>query len=77
MLESFYNSFGFIGALLISFLLFIFIIFWIAGLAGLTLTKKHRQAKSLQLIIAVLFPPYPLVWLVTDIIRQRREMSRT
>jgi len=78
MLQSFYENFGFFGALALAIFLFIFIIFWVAGIAGITLPYDGGQKKgsNAQVILAVLFPPYPVIWLLVDMYRQRKLLKK-
>jgi len=76
MLETFYNTFGFIGALTVSFVLFLFFIFWLAGLAGISLKKESNRKKTIRLIIAILVPPYPFFWMIWDMTTQKIAISR-
>lgn len=73
MLENLYQTFGILGSLIVSLLVFVFIIFWIAGIAGIS-DSTHRNARTWQLVASVLFPPYPVVWLVYDMVRQYKMM---
>lgn len=77
MLQSFYNNFGFFGALAISISLFVFFIFWIAGIAGIALPYDggKKKGSDLQIIFAVLIPVYPVIWLLTDMYRQHKMMT--
>lgn len=77
MLKTFYELIGFFGSLVLSLSLFLFFVFWIAGLAGITLPVDGGKAKynKWQVLFAVLVPIYPIVWLVTDIIAQHRFMK--
>lgn len=77
MLQSFYDNLGFIGALLFSLFLFIFFIFWIAGIAGITLPYDggQKKANSWQIILAILIPVYPVIWLISDMYMQHKYMS--
>lgn len=76
MLQSFYDNLGFFGAFFTAFFLFIFFIFWIAGIAGISLPYDggRKKGKDWQIILAVLFPPYPVIWLVVDMYLQRKYM---
>ncbi|MDX1586240.1 MAG: hypothetical protein R3222_05830 [Balneolaceae bacterium] len=74
MLQTFYNSFGFFGSILISFFGFIFFIFWIAGIAGIAQLPESRS-KNIKLIISAIFPPFPFVWLFIDMGRQKKHMQ--
>ncbi|MEX1062046.1 MAG: hypothetical protein WEC12_00470 [Balneolaceae bacterium] len=76
MLETFYNNFGFAGALISSFVLFIFFIFWIAGLAGICLKNESELKKILRMTIAVLVPLYPFIWMIWEMIVQKRDVQR-
>lgn len=71
MIKSFYSTFGFIGALIVALLSFIYIIFWFAGLAGI-LKQPDTPKRTLRLIIGILFPPYPFIWLIVDMVKQYR-----
>ncbi len=74
MLETFYNTFGFFGAIFIAFLGFAFFIFWIAGIAGIAYLPESHANKTTKLIFSVLFPPFPIAWLFYDIYREREMM---
>ena len=58
MLETFYHTFGFFGALFVAFLGFAVFIFWVAGIAGIAYLPESRS-KTIQLVVSALFPPYP------------------
>jgi hypothetical protein len=79
MLQTFYDNFGFMGALGISGLMFILFIFWMAGLAGITYPEDGGRLKEnrTQIIIAVLVPIYPIVWLWAEMYRQYRFLNTT
>ncbi len=78
MLKSFYEHIGFFGSLFLSLFLFIFFIFWIAGVAGITLPVDGGKAKynKWQVLLAVLIPIYPVIWIISDIIVQHRFMKK-
>ena len=73
MLENLYQTFGIFGSLIVALLVFLFCIFWVAGIAGLSDDTRHK-IKTWQIVIGVLFPPFPVAWLVYDMVRQYREM---
>jgi hypothetical protein len=75
MLENLYQSFGIVGSLIISLTVFMLLIFWVAGIAGLT-DSSQRSVKTWQIILSVLFPPYPVGWLIYDMIRQYKQMHQ-
>lgn len=78
MLKSFYELFGFFGALILSLALFILFIFWLAGIAGITLPVDGGKPKfnKWEVIVAIFIPVYPIYWLVKDIIEQHLFMKR-
>ena len=79
MLKTFYELFGFFGALLLSLVLFIFFIFWLAGLAGITLPVDGGKPKfnKWEVLVGVFIPIYPIYWLLRDIIEQHAFMKKS
>ena len=73
MLETFYNTFGFFGAILVAFGCFAVFIFWAAGVAGIAYLPENSN-KNVKLLLAILFPPYPIGWLFYDIYSEREMM---
>ncbi|TYP95223.1 hypothetical protein LX73_0519 [Fodinibius salinus] len=76
MLHSFYNSFGFIGSILVAMFIFLCFIFWMAGIAGISQLPPSKK-KSTKLFCSVIFPPYPIIWLFVDMFRQKSLMEET
>jgi len=76
MLESFYDTFGFVGSLLVSVIIFLFAILWITGLAGICSDDFQHAQKNTIIILAVIFPPLPLIWMAIEIIRQHRLLNQ-
>ncbi len=76
MLESLYNYFGFAGSLIVAFISFLFFIFWLAGVAGICSKKRPPVRQAIFISLAVFVPPYPVLWLIADMIKQKRELSR-
>jgi hypothetical protein len=78
MLKTFYELFGFFGALSISLALFFFFIFWLAGLAGITLPVDGGKPKfnKWQVMVSIFIPLYPIYWLIRNIIEQHRFMRK-
>jgi hypothetical protein len=76
MLETLHNYFGFTGSLLVAFISFIFLIFWIAGVAGICSKKRPAGRQAVYFTLAILVPPYPVFWLITDMIQQSKELKR-
>lgn len=74
MLQSFYNSFGFVGSIAIALFIFLCFIFWMAGVAGVSQLPESRK-KNIKLVLSVLFPPYPIIWLFVDMYRQSQLMK--
>ena len=75
MLESFYNNFGFIWSLVIALFIFLFFIFWMGGVAGISLEHKEKNESIFRLILAILIPIYPVVWLIMDMISQKKQLK--
>ena len=76
MLESLYNYFGFTASLLISLLVFLFFVFWMAGVAGICSKNRSATRQTLFISLAVFLPPYPVIWLLSEMIKQKRELRR-
>lgn len=74
MLQTFYNNFGFLGSLGIAFAGFIFTIFWISGIAGIS-DSENTRFKSAKMVLSVIFPPYPFVWIIRDMYLQHQRMK--
>lgn len=73
MIESFYNTFGFLGALSISVASFLLFLFWVSGVAGIAIMPDDRY-KNWKLLAAVIIPLYPVIWLCIDMFQQHSEM---
>jgi len=76
MLETFYNNFGFLGSLVIALLIFFFFIFWMAGVAGICQGHDEKTDSILRLVLAVLIPVYPVVWIIMEMISQKKQLKR-
>lgn len=76
MLETVYNNFGFVGSLVISLFIFFFFIFWMAGVAGICDEHKGKRTTLIHLFLAVLIPVYPVVWLILQMISQKKQLKR-
>lgn len=73
MLKIFYDAMGFGVSLLSAFLLFILFIFWIAGLSGIVIAQKEKNVVNIwQIVVAVVLFPYPVFWMIQQMIRQRQ-----
>lgn len=77
MLQSLYENFGFFGALALAIFMVLFFIMWIAGIAGITLPYDagRKKGNKWQVILAILVPIYPIIWLIVDIYLQRSIMK--
>ena len=71
-----YGEFGLVGSLLLAYLLFTLFIFWISGLAGINESRNNGRVKVNMLIIGIFFPPYPILWLIKEIIVQHRILKK-
>ncbi|TVQ65673.1 MAG: hypothetical protein EA360_08745 [Balneolaceae bacterium] len=74
MLESLYSYFGFTASLVVSLFIFLFFVFWMAGVAGICSRKRPVHRQALFISLAVFIPPYPVVWLISEMIKQKREL---
>ncbi|MDX1618718.1 MAG: hypothetical protein R3224_08025 [Balneolaceae bacterium] len=74
MLQTFYNNFGFVGSLAIAFGGFMFVVFWMSGIAGICYEENGRY-KTARIILSALFPPYPFFWVLYDMYEQRKRMK--
>lgn len=76
MLETLYNYFGFAGSLLVAFFSFFFFVFWIAGVAGICSKERPPIRQTVFISLAVFVPLYPVLWLIADMIKQKRELRK-
>lgn len=76
MIENVYNIFGFVGSLVVALGIFFFFIFWMAGVAGICQEKENGKKQYIFLLIAILIPIYPVLWIIWDMIEQKRELGR-
>lgn len=76
MLESLYNYFGFTASLLVSLAVFLFFVFWMAGVAGICSKNRTPSRQALFISLAIFLPPYPVLWLLSEMVKQKRELRR-
>ena len=76
MLQTLYNYFGFTGSLLLAFFLFLFFVFWMAGVAGICSKKRISNRQLIFVSLAVFIPVYPVLWLIADMIEQKNELQK-
>lgn len=74
MLETFYHTFGFFGAILVAFLCFALFILWVAGIAGIVY-QPETKSKNIKLVLSIFFPPFPIFWLFYDINEERQRLK--
>lgn len=74
MLQKYYGIFGFGGSILISLLGFLFLLFWFTGIAGL-IEDCDDEVEPWKVLLFMLFPPYPIGWLIYDMYKQRQYMN--
>lgn len=76
MLETLHNYFGFAGSLLVSLFIFLFFIFWIAGVAGICSKERPPARQFIFFSLAIFIPPYPVAWLIADMVKQKRQLKK-
>lgn len=76
MLETVHNIFGFAGSLIISFLAFLFFVFWMAGVAGIVQGNRKQSRQVVFFSLAIFVPVYPVIWLIADMIRQKKKLRK-
>lgn len=76
MLESVHNLFGFTGSLIVSFLVFMFFVFWMAGVAGIVQGDRKQSRQIIFFSLAIFVPVYPVIWLIADMIRQKKQLRK-
>lgn len=76
MLQTLHNYFGFGGSLIVAFLAFVFFVFWMAGVAGICTRERPIHKQLIFFSLAIFIPFYPVLWLIADMIKQKRELKR-
>jgi O-antigen/teichoic acid export membrane protein len=78
MIRSLYLDFGFFTALAICLILFMLFIFWLAGIAGIIASpdNKEKETRILPVLLCVLVPVYPIIWLISDMIKEYLTIRR-
>ena len=76
MLETVHEIFGFAGSLLFSFIVFLFFVFWMAGVAGIVQGDRKQSRQITFIALAVFVPVYPVIWLIADMIRQKKKLRK-
>lgn len=71
MLQQIFEQLGFFPTLFFVLGSFFAFIFWMAGIAGIMQANKGNPTReNVMIAICVLIPPYPVIWLLFDIVRQ-------
>ncbi len=76
MLETVHETFGFAGSLLFSFIVFLFFVFWMAGVAGIVQGDRKQSRQIIFFTLAIFVPIYPVAWLIADMIRQKKQLKK-
>ena len=76
MLETVHEIFGFAGSLIFSFIVFLFFVFWMAGVAGIVQGDRKPSRQIIFFSLAIFVPVYPVVWLIADMIRQKKQLKK-
>ncbi len=76
MLETLYNTFGLFGSIIVAFLVFMFFVFWMAGVAGICSKDRGYPRQLLFLALAIFIPFYPVLWLIADMIKQKKQLKK-
>ena len=77
MLKTIFENFGFVGSLILSLVIFLFSILWLAGIAGITQTKDGGKVryKSWMVWLSVVVPIFPIAWIISQIWNQFTVMN--
>lgn len=75
MLKWLYASLGFWGSVFFTLTAFVLFIFWIAGMAGISTIRSTDRSKSMKLLLSVVVPPYPIIWLLVDMYQHKKRLG--
>lgn len=78
MVQSFYTKLGLAGGAIAALIIFALFILWLAGVAGITnpYDGGKPRGKTWQLVVSLIFPPYPMIWMITKINEQRKFLKK-
>ena len=76
MLETLHDIFGFAGSLVVSFLIFMFFVCWMAGVAGIVQGDRKQSRQIVFYTLAIFVPIYPVIWLIADMVRQKKQLRK-
>jgi len=77
MIRGIYLEFGFFLTLVVCVMIVISFIFWLAGIAGLLANPDRKKgADFATLMLCVFVPPYPIIWLLGDMMREYLTLRR-
>lgn len=74
MLKWSYLHFGFFGTVFLALFVFLMFIMYLAGIAGISILPENDHKKNLMLILSILLPPFPVIWLFIDVYRQHKAL---
>ncbi len=75
MLKWSYLHFGFFGTVFLALFMFLLFIMYLAGIAGISILPDGDRTKNIKLILSVLIPPFPVIWLFIDVYRQHKAIK--
>ena len=71
MLQQIFEALGFFPTLFFILGSFFAFIFWLAGIAGILQANEGRPVReNVMILVCILLPPYPVIWLLIDVVRQ-------
>lgn len=71
MLQQIFEQIGFFPTFAFVIGSFFAFIFWMAGIAGILHAAEGKPVKEkIITAVCILVPPYPVVWLLIDVVRQ-------
>lgn len=74
MLDWLYENLGYWPTMFFLLSVFVMIIFWLAGIAGIMLLPPSK-GKTIKLVLGVVIPPFTVAWMIYDMIEQRRVLK--
>lgn len=77
MIRGLYLEFGFFLAFVFCVMIVLSFIFWLAGIAGLLANPDRKKgADFVTLMLCVFIPLYPIIWVISDMIREYITLKR-
>ncbi len=75
MLPVIYTELGFFGTIALALGVFALFVLWLAGIAGIAGLPANNATRNAKMVISFLIPVFPILWLISDIVRQHRVMK--